>query len=105
MKITTVNLPEPFIKALQLLQDVGLYPSRSEAIRVALRDFLQKELGFSKDQKEKSFNPESTVEERKKEITIEERKKEITVEERKKEISRLIRQLERNNLQVSPANY
>ncbi len=47
MKIITINLSEPHVKALQVLQDLGLYPSRSEAIRVAIRDFLQRELGFS----------------------------------------------------------
>ncbi len=35
------------MKALQILQDIGIYPSRSEAIRVAIRDFLQRELGFA----------------------------------------------------------
>jgi Arc/MetJ-type ribon-helix-helix transcriptional regulator len=47
MKIITINLSEPHVKALQVLQDLGLYPSRSEAIRVAIRDFLQRELGFA----------------------------------------------------------
>lgn len=47
MKIITINLSEPQVKALQVLQDLGLYPSRSEAIRVAIRDFLQRELGFA----------------------------------------------------------
>jgi len=47
MKIITINLNEPHVKALQVLQDLGLYPSRSEAIRVAIRDFLQRELGFA----------------------------------------------------------
>ena len=46
MKIITINLSEPHIKALQVLQDIGLYPSRSEAIRVALRDFLKEELDY-----------------------------------------------------------
>jgi len=47
MRIITINLSEPHVKALQVLQDLGLYPSRSEAIRVAIRDFLQRELGFA----------------------------------------------------------
>jgi Arc/MetJ-type ribon-helix-helix transcriptional regulator len=47
MKIITINLSEPHVKALQVLQDLGLYPSRSEAIRVAIRDFLQRKLGFA----------------------------------------------------------
>lgn len=48
MKIITVNLSEPHVKALKMLQDLGLYPSRSEAIRVAIRDFLQEEFGFTR---------------------------------------------------------
>ncbi len=45
MKICTCNLPEPFISAMQkLIEEYGLYPSRSELIRVAVREFLIKEL-------------------------------------------------------------
>ncbi len=42
MKIITINLNEHQVKALAVLQELGLYPSRSEAIRVAIRDFLAK---------------------------------------------------------------
>lgn len=52
MKIVTINLPEPFIDALAKLTEYGLYPSRSEAIRVALRDFLSKELQIAQKLKE-----------------------------------------------------
>lgn len=44
MKIITINLPEQYLSAIQTLQDEGLYPSRSEAIRTALGGFLSKEL-------------------------------------------------------------
>ena len=45
MKIVTVNIPEPYINAIEKLTgNEGLYPSRSELIRVAVRDFLLKEL-------------------------------------------------------------
>ena len=37
MKIVTVNLPGIQIKALQVLQDLGMYTSRSEAVRAAVR--------------------------------------------------------------------
>ena len=47
MKIITVNIHEAQVRAMQLLQDLGLYPSRSEQIRVAIRDLLQNELGFA----------------------------------------------------------
>ena len=45
IKICTVNVPESYIEAIKKLvgQD-GLYPSRSELIRCAVREFLLKEL-------------------------------------------------------------
>jgi Arc/MetJ-type ribon-helix-helix transcriptional regulator len=50
LKIITVNLPVPYIKTIELLVgDKGLYPSRSELIRVAIRDFLVKELEIAKN--------------------------------------------------------
>lgn len=45
MKIVTVNIPEIYIITIQkLVGEDGLYPSRSELIRVAVRDFLLREL-------------------------------------------------------------
>ena len=44
MKIITINLPEKYLSAIKILNDLGIYPSRSEAIRIALRDFLTDEL-------------------------------------------------------------
>jgi len=45
MKIVTVNVPESYIDAInKLIGENGLYPSRSELIRCAVRDFLIKEL-------------------------------------------------------------
>jgi len=46
MKIITINLPERYVEAIQVLKDLKLYPSRSEALRIALRDFLAKEVNF-----------------------------------------------------------
>ncbi len=44
MKIVTVNVPESYIEAIKkLVGEDGLYPSRSELIRCAVRDFLLKE--------------------------------------------------------------
>ena len=40
MKIATINLPKIHLDALDALVDAGYYPNRSEAIRVALRKFL-----------------------------------------------------------------
>ncbi len=49
MKIITINLPEKYLDAIQILNDKGIYPSRSEAIRVALADFLPHELKMYSD--------------------------------------------------------
>ncbi len=46
MQIVTCNLPSIYIDAIAKLTEQGLFPSRSEAIRVALRDFLKSELGM-----------------------------------------------------------
>ena len=83
MKIITINLSEPHVKALKMLQDLGLYPSRSEAIRVAIRDFLQKEFGFST----RDSHPEP--------LAVHARQaSEMDSELMKKEISRLLRKLD-----------
>lgn len=49
MKIITVNLPVSYLKMIDgLVGDTALYPSRSELIRVAVRDFLVRELTAAK---------------------------------------------------------
>ncbi|MBN2149894.1 MAG: ribbon-helix-helix protein, CopG family [Candidatus Lokiarchaeota archaeon] len=83
MKIITINLSEPHVKALQVLQDLGLYPSRSEAIRVAIRDFLQRELGFA--QRFDEMDAQAS--------THEKAAPAAPVAEKKKEIARLLRKL------------
>jgi len=50
MKIVTVNIPESYITAIKkLVGENGLYPSRSELIRVAVREFLIRELKMAKN--------------------------------------------------------
>jgi Arc/MetJ-type ribon-helix-helix transcriptional regulator len=45
VKIVTVNVPESYIDAIEkLVGENGLYPSRSELIRCAVREFLLREL-------------------------------------------------------------
>ncbi|NVM55544.1 MAG: type II toxin-antitoxin system ParD family antitoxin [Candidatus Helarchaeota archaeon] len=44
MKTISVNIPVAFVKGLEELVKIGLYANRSEAIRVAIRDLLKKEL-------------------------------------------------------------
>jgi Arc/MetJ-type ribon-helix-helix transcriptional regulator len=46
LKIVTVNIPESYIDAIEPLvgSEGGLYPSRSELVRVAVREFLIREM-------------------------------------------------------------
>ena len=55
VKIITINLPGKYLSAIQTLNDMGVYPSRSEAIRIALRDFLDKELTMFNNLEDESF--------------------------------------------------
>ncbi len=41
MKLITVNLPELYIASLDQLVGEKVYPSRSEAIRCAVRDLIR----------------------------------------------------------------
>jgi antitoxin ParD1/3/4 len=44
MKIISVQLPHGLIKAMDKLVEQGIYPSRSEVIRSAIRELLKKEM-------------------------------------------------------------
>jgi len=44
MKLVTVLLPEAHLEGLDELVRANMYPSRSAAIRSAVRDLLKKEL-------------------------------------------------------------
>jgi len=55
MKIITINLPEKYLEAIQTLNDLGVYPSRSEAIRTALSQFLSDELKMFENLEEETF--------------------------------------------------
>jgi len=58
MKIITVNLPVQYLKMIEgLIGENGLYPSRSELIRVAVRDFLIRELESAERFTDMSDNP------------------------------------------------
>lgn len=49
MKICTINVPESFIEEMEeLVGEDGLYPSRSELIRCAVREFLLKKLSITR---------------------------------------------------------
>ncbi len=55
MKIITINLPEKYLEAIQTLNDLGVYPSRSEAIRCALSQFLSDELKMFQNLEDETF--------------------------------------------------
>lgn len=44
MRLITLHLPEPYIRALDRLVKEKMYPNRAEAIRAAVRDLLKVEL-------------------------------------------------------------
>jgi Arc/MetJ-type ribon-helix-helix transcriptional regulator len=44
LKVITFKIPKAYLDELDGLVKAGLFPSRSEAIRVAVRDLLQREL-------------------------------------------------------------
>jgi Arc/MetJ-type ribon-helix-helix transcriptional regulator len=50
MKMITVHIPERYLDALEDLVDKGHFPSRSEAIRVAIRDLIKSEMNLQDNQ-------------------------------------------------------
>jgi len=40
MKNITIALPEIYVRNLEKIQEIGMVPSRSEAIRLAIREFF-----------------------------------------------------------------
>ncbi len=44
MKLITCHLPEAYLSGIEELVNLNVYPNRSEAIRVAIRDLLKEEL-------------------------------------------------------------
>ena len=49
IKLISVNLPEAYIKVLELLVSEGKFPNRSEAIRVGIRDLIKTEYLIEKN--------------------------------------------------------
>jgi len=47
MKNITIALSEIFVENIEILVQEGRVPSRSEAIRIAIRNFLKKEFEFA----------------------------------------------------------
>lgn len=47
MKNITIYLPEIYVLNLEKVQKIGLVPSRSEAVRIAIKNFLIKEISIT----------------------------------------------------------
>lgn len=47
MKIITINLPDDYLLAIQEMVDLGLFQSRSDFVREAIKDFLDNEGNFN----------------------------------------------------------
>jgi Arc/MetJ-type ribon-helix-helix transcriptional regulator len=59
LKIVTVNVPESYIDVIEkLVGENGLYPSRSELIRCAVREFLLHELQMAKSFQKRKNEPD-----------------------------------------------
>ncbi len=43
MQLISVNIPESYLKVLEMLVIDGKFPNRSEAIRIAIRDLIKTE--------------------------------------------------------------
>ena len=55
IKLISVNLPEAYIKALELLVAEGKFPNRSEAIRVGIRELVKTEFLIEKSVKKRMY--------------------------------------------------
>lgn len=55
MRIITINLSKNHLKVIKILTDLGIYESRSEAIRVALEEFLKDEITFLEELQSEKF--------------------------------------------------
>lgn len=56
MTVITINIPEPYLQSLEVLQEKGMYISRSEAIREALKRFLTREFEIIEKLKPEIFS-------------------------------------------------
>ena len=48
-QIVTINVPDAYIKAFESLIELGLFNSRSEIVREALKEFLESEKQLNDD--------------------------------------------------------
>ena len=55
MRIVTINIPDQYLDCIQVLVNLGYYPSRSEAVRQALKRFLKEEEKMTTDMGPENF--------------------------------------------------
>lgn len=67
MKIATINVPDAYIDCIETLVNLGFYPSRSECVREAIKQFLNRETGINDHLQKESF--ETTMKKQMQEIT------------------------------------
>ncbi len=60
IKLISVNLPESYLRVLEVLVTEGKFPNRSEAIRVGIRDLIKTE--FLIDESVNRNTPPSLIE-------------------------------------------
>jgi len=60
IKLISVNLPESYLRVLEVLVTEGKFPNRSEAIRVSIRDLIKTE--FLIDESVNRNSPPSLIE-------------------------------------------
>lgn len=80
MKLVTLMLPEAYLEGLERLVEIGMYPSRSSAIRYAVMDLLKEELWRQKREEEvqmtkKKTNRRETIHRKKRARTLKNRYK------------------------------
>ncbi len=61
MEKVTIRLPERYVRALDFLVTVDDFPSRSEAIRAAIRDFIYQRVEVVMDKVKKMEEAEKTL--------------------------------------------
>ncbi len=57
MKLISVNLPESYLKVLEILVAEGKFPNRSEAIRVGIRDLIKTEYLIEEERVRRNLTP------------------------------------------------
>jgi Arc/MetJ-type ribon-helix-helix transcriptional regulator len=55
MKIVTINIPDQYLDCIETMVNLGFFPSRSEAVREALKQFLTTEADFNHGLEHENF--------------------------------------------------